>query len=116
MARLRHPQGFTMVDLLVAATIVTFLFSYVLANFRGADRAADIQQAVIELATNARGVQAMSFAGRRLGLCSGLPAEICLVDSDCPSPQVCALTAPAGGYGLELTTCAQPGNCNYRVL
>lgn len=83
--------GFTLIDLVVSAVILIIIFSFVLANFRGAAQN-DLNLALQKIISDIKEAQTMGLAGK-----------IFMGDY------------PEGGYGLKLARCTTPP-CSYQIF
>src|SRR3989338_3091432 len=110
-----NQRGFTLVDLTVSAIILIVILSFVLANFRGANRN-NLNLALQKLTADIKDVQIKSLAGQAIGVCQqrgmylcrqedllGLPLRACNPDPNkdpsgpCPAGYICHLEPAAGG-------------------
>lgn len=89
---LKDKKGFTLIELIVSAGIITLIFAYTLANFRGAEQN-DMKLALQKVISDIREVQTMALAGK-------VYEEV--------TPNI----YPAGGYGLAFTKASN----NYEIF
>jgi len=103
MTKLKYQQsGFTLIELIVAIFIIAILFSFVLANIRGAG-GNDITPATQDVLADIRQVQTMALAGAVIDICvddDGTQLAIC--NSSCTN---CIQDVSAGGYGFATVRC-----------
>ena len=87
----RNKTGFTLVELVVSAGIIIIIFSYTLANFRGAERN-DMALAIQKLTSDIREVETIALAGKVYS-------------------EVIPNIYPAGGYGITF----EKASADYRL-
>ena len=99
---IKTPQGFTLAELIVSIFVITILFSFVLANIRGAG-SNDITPATQDILTDIRQVQTMALAGAVIDVCvdeNNIQLAVCN-----PSCTNCVQDVSAGGYGFATLRC-----------
>lgn len=94
MKNRRNNQGFTLVELIVSSAVIIIVFSYVLANFRGAGQA-NLQLAVQKTVNDIREAQTMGLSGK---IFNGVVPAV----------------SPVGGYGIKISQCTS--DCSYDLF
>lgn len=100
---MKHPKGFSLLEILVATGIFIGLLGLIMANYKRGNDDSVLSREAILLMSRLRLAQEQTAAGTVAGYCKvGNPDAMCASEADCTAlgSATCTVNTPSGGFGI----------------